>query len=82
MTIPYSTKPFPAMGEIRDTNLTNVSVNDNIVYLEGLWVNQKNNGVQVYTTTQRDALTPNTGQVIYNITDSVLQVYNGGWTNL
>lgn len=82
MTIPYSTKPFPTMGEIRDTNLTNVSVNDNIVYLEGLWVNQKNNGVQVYTTTQRDALTPFTGQVIYNTTDGVLQVYNGGWTNL
>jgi hypothetical protein len=36
-----------------------------------------------YSTTERNALdTPNNGSVIYNSTDSKLQVYIGGWKNL
>jgi len=36
-----------------------------------------------YTTAQRDALTSATGDMIYNTTDSKIQVYNGSaWDNL
>jgi len=37
-------------------------------------------GLKSYTTTQRDALTSVAGDLIYNTTDSKVQVYNGtGW---
>jgi hypothetical protein len=36
-----------------------------------------------YTTTQRNALTSTTGDVIYNTTDAKVQAYNGSsWDNL
>ena len=36
-----------------------------------------------YTTTQRNALTSATGDIIYNTTDGKLQAYNGSsWDNL
>jgi len=36
-----------------------------------------------YTTTQRNALTSAAGDIIYNITDSKVQFYNGSaWGNL
>ena len=36
-----------------------------------------------YTTTERNALTPAAGWVLYNSTDSKLQVYNGAtWDNM
>ena len=39
--------------------------------------------VGVFTTTQRDALTPENGWIIYNSTTSQFQGYAGGtWVNL
>ena len=36
-----------------------------------------------YTTTQRNALTSTTGDIIYNTTDAKVQAYNGSsWDNL
>tara|TARA_B100000902_G_C26936530_1_gene728915 strand:- start:238 stop:429 length:192 start_codon:yes stop_codon:yes gene_type:complete len=36
-----------------------------------------------YTTTQRNALTSAAGDIIYNITDSKVQFYNGSaWSDL
>lgn len=84
MTIPFKTKPTPTMGQVRDTYITNPVNNEVLGYnpSTGLWTNQNGFGIQVMTTTQRDALTPYTGQVIYNSTDSTLQVYDAGWTNV
>jgi len=48
----------------------NVSVDDSL-------------NLKSYTTTQRDALTSVAGDMIYNTTDSKVQVYNGSsWSNL
>ena len=39
--------------------------------------------LKVYTTTQRNALTSAAGDIIYNTTDSKLQLYNGSsWNDL
>lgn len=35
------------------------------------------NGIRVLTTTERDALTPSAGEIIYNSTADVIQIYTG-----
>jgi hypothetical protein len=42
-----------------------------------------NSSFEILTTTERDALTPFAGQVIFNSTDEVVQYYDGtGWVNI
>jgi hypothetical protein len=42
-----------------------------------------NSQFEILTTTERDALTPFAGQVIFNSTDDVVQYYDGtGWVNI
>jgi hypothetical protein len=42
-----------------------------------------NSQFEILTTTERDALTPFAGQVIFNSTDEVVQYYDGtGWVNV
>jgi hypothetical protein len=42
-----------------------------------------NSRFEILTTTERDALTPFAGQVIFNSTDDVVQYYDGtGWQNI
>jgi hypothetical protein len=42
-----------------------------------------NSQFEILTTTERDALTPFAGQVIFNSTDEVVQYYDGtGWVNI
>ena len=73
-----------SLPQLKDVNINNVVDKQLLIYesLSNLWINKTGTGVQVLTTAQRDALTPYTGQVIYNTTDNALQVYNGGWTNV
>jgi hypothetical protein len=42
-----------------------------------------NSRFEILTTTERDALTPFAGQVIFNSTDDVVQYYDGtGWVDI
>jgi hypothetical protein len=42
-----------------------------------------NSQFEILTTTERNALTPFAGQVIFNSTDEVVQYYDGsGWVNV
>ena len=78
----YSTYKNRSVPLLTDTTISSPVNDELLTHFNGLWINQTGKGIKVYTTTERDALTPYTGQVIYNTTDNVLQVYNGGWTNV
>jgi len=84
MPTSYSRPQIPAIQGLPGSNMTNIQDGHVPTYnaTSNTWINQSLNGIKVYTTTERNALTPYTGQVIYNTTDNALQVYDSGWTQL
>ena len=63
------------MSELK-TNKIQTHDNNNVAIDNSL-------NLKTYTTTQRDALTSAAGDMIYNTTDSKIQVYNGSsWSDL
>jgi hypothetical protein len=91
MTIPFSTKPIPTMGQIRDSNITNPADGEVLTYQSssGLWTNQTSGGgIPIYTTAERDALpTQPDFTIISNSTTGTLQMFRvvagvGIWTDI
>jgi hypothetical protein len=65
-----------------DTTIINARITDRRVAstTQNYTVNSQ---FEILTTTERDALTPFAGQVIFNSTDDVVQYYDGsGWVNV